>query len=110
MKRILILSALCVLLFSCSTTRVLEDGQYKLEGNEVTIIDDPLFNTSEVSNYIRQNESSGGILGFNPLLYVYNWSRKDGLFHKIGTAPIVYDEASVGTSITNIISATTTAR
>ena len=102
MKRILILSALCVLLFSCSTTRVLEDGQYKLEGNEVTIIDDPLFNTSEVSNYIRQNESSGGILGFNPLLYVYNWSRKDGLFHKIGTAPIVYDEASVGTSITNI--------
>ena len=56
MKRILILSALCVLLFSCSTTRVLKEGQYRLEGNEVTIIDDPLFNTSEVSNYIRQNE------------------------------------------------------
>lgn len=102
MKRILILSALCVLLFSCSTTRVLKEGQYRLEGNEVTIIDDPLFNTSEVSNYIRQNESSGGILGFNPFLYVYNWSKKDGLFHKIGTPPVVYDEASVGTSLTNI--------
>ena len=102
MKRVLFLSALCALLFSCSTTRVLKEGEYRLKGNEVTIIDDPLFNTSEVSNYIRQNESGGGILGFNPFMYVYNWSKKDGIFHKLGTAPVVYDEASVGTSITNI--------
>ena len=102
MKRILFLSAFCVLLFSCSTTRVLEDGQYRLEENIVTIVDDPDFNTGEVSNYIRQNDESGGILGFNPFIYVYNWSKKDGLWHKLGTPPIVYDEGSVGTSISNI--------
>ena len=102
MKRILFLSAFCALILSCSTTRVLEDGQYRLEENEVTIIDDPLFNTNEVSNYIRQNDGGGGILGFNPFMYVYNWSRKDGIWHKLGTPPVVYDEASVGTSITNI--------
>lgn len=102
MKRILFLSAFCALLISCSTTRVLQDGQYRLEENTVTITDDPFFNTGEVSNYIRQNDVSGGILGFNPFLYVYNWSKKDGLWHKLGTPPTVYDEASVGTSISNI--------
>ena len=102
MKRILFLSAICALLFSCSTTRVLKEGQYRLEENVVTIIDDPLFNTSEVSNYIRQSDDSGGILGFNPFLYVYNWSRRDGLWHKLGTPPVVYDEAAVGASLTNI--------
>lgn len=102
MKRVSILAAICILLFSCSTTRVLKDGQYRLEENVVTITDDPDFPTSEVRNYIRQNDGSGGILGFNPFLYVYNWSKRDGLLHKFGTAPIVYDEASVGTSLTNI--------
>lgn len=102
MKQFLFLAAICALLYSCSTTRVLEDGQYRLEENIVTITDDPEFNSNEVRNYIRQNDESGGLLGFNPFIYVYNWSKKDGLLHKFGTAPIVYDEAAVGTSLTNI--------
>ena len=102
MRKSLLLAAICILSFSCSTTRVLEDGQYRLEENTVTVSGDPEFNSSEISNYIRQGDESGGLLGFNPFLYVYNWSRKDGLFHKLGTPPIVYDEAAVGTSITNI--------
>ena len=102
MKRLFLSAALCLLLFSCSTTRVLQDGQYRLEGNTVTITDDPEFPASEVSNYIRQNDGDGSVLGFNPFIYVYNWSKKDGLWHKLGTPPLIYDEASVGTSITNI--------
>ena len=102
MRKSLLLAAICILSFSCSTTRVLEDGQYRLEENTVTVSGDPEFNSSEISNYIRQGDESGGLLGFNPFIYVYNWSRKDGLFHKLGTPPIVYDEAAAGTSITNI--------
>ena len=102
MRKSFLLAALCILSISCSTTRVLEDGQYRLEGNTVTVSGDPGFKESEISNYIRQDDESGGLLGFNPFLYVYNWSRKDGLWHKLGTPPIVYDEAAAGTSITNI--------
>ena len=102
MKRLFLYSGLCLLLFACSTTRVLEEGQYQLEGNNVVITDDNGFSTGEISNYIRQDDGDGGLLGFNPFVYVYNWSKKDGLWHKIGTPPIVYDEASVGTSINNI--------
>lgn len=102
MKRILLLAALCALCFSCSTTRVLKEGQYKLEDNIITVTDDDQFNSNEIRNYIRQNDVGGGVLNFNPFVYVYNWSKKDGLFHKLGTAPIVYDEPSVGASINNI--------
>ena len=102
MKRLFLYTGLCLLLFACSTTRVLEEGQYQLEGNNVVITDDNGFSTGEISNYIRQDDGDGGLLGFNPFVYVYNWSKKDGLWHKIGTPPIVYDEASVGTSINNI--------
>ena len=102
MKRLFLLAALCALLFSCSTTRVLKDGQYKLEDNVVTVTDDDQFNTNEIRNYIRQNDVGGGVLNFNPFVYVYNWSKRDGLFHKLGTAPIIYDESAVGTSLNNI--------
>ena len=102
MKRVLLIVSSCLLLFSCSTTRVLKQGQYRLEDNVITVTDDDQFNTNEIRNYIRQNDLGGGILGFNPFLYVYNWSKRDGLFHKLGTAPIVYEESAVGTSISNI--------
>ena len=102
MRKHFLPAAFCLLFFSCSTTRVLEEGQYRLEGNTVAIIGDESLNSNEVRNRIRQEDDSGGLLGFNPFLYVYNWSKKDGLWHKLGTPPIIYDEAAVGTSIANI--------
>ena len=102
MKRLLPVLAYCLFLASCSTTRVLNEGEYRLTGNRVLITDDPEFRESEIRNYIRQDSQSGGFLGFNPFLYVYNWSRRDGLWHKLGTPPVVFDEAAVSTSVTNI--------
>ena len=64
MKRIPALAALICLMISCSTTRVLDEGQYRLNGNTVTITDDSDFDTREISNYIRQNDVSGGIQSF----------------------------------------------
>ena len=40
--------------FSCSTTRVLEDGQYRLAKNKVEITNDRKFNPKEVEKYIQQ--------------------------------------------------------
>ena len=70
MKRLFLYSGLCLLLFACSTTRVLEEGQYQLEGNNVVITDDNGFSTGEISNYIRKDDGDGGLLGFNPFFYV----------------------------------------
>ncbi|MBP5567058.1 MAG: BamA/TamA family outer membrane protein [Bacteroidales bacterium] len=102
MNRIPHILLLVLALASCSTTRVLEDGQYRLTGNEISFTDEPELTEGDLSNYIRQTAGNGGLLGFNPFLYVYNWSKRDGLFHKLGVPPVVYDESSVGTSIVNI--------
>ena len=102
MKRFFPIFAFCLLAVSCSTTRVLEEGQYRLTSNNVRISGDSSLAENDVRAYIRQDAGSGGLLGFNPFLYVYNWSRRDGLFHKIGTAPVIYDERSVASSLSNI--------
>ena len=52
-----ILSVLVIaiaLVCSCSTTRVLEEGQYRLAKNEVEITNDRKFNPKEVEKYIKQ--------------------------------------------------------
>ena len=92
-----------LLLCSCSTTRVLEKDEYRLASNSVTIEGaHEGLTPGKVSPYIRQKSNGSGLFGWNPFLYMYNWSRKDGFWHKIGTAPVVYDKSAVGLSISNI--------
>jgi outer membrane protein assembly factor BamA len=96
------------LVCSCSTTRVLEDGQYRLAKNSVEITNDKKFNPKEIEKYIQQKSNSYILFGWNPLLNIYNWSGKnsDGfasnLFRKIGEAPVVYNPSQVEASIENI--------
>ena len=92
---------------SCSTTRVLAPGQYRLEKNELIATGDPSFNTSELTPYLRQQPPSSLLFGWDPFLSIYNWS--DGsdrffsrLFRKIGVAPMVFSPAAVATSAENI--------
>lgn len=101
MKRVIPLIALCLALASCSTTRVLKEGEYRLKENTISV-NDSSFNTSQMENYIRQDPGGNGILGWNPLLYVYNFSKRDGFWHKLGTAPVIFNEAAVGTSLVNM--------
>lgn len=94
---------LCTALAGCSTTRILAPGQNRLERNEIEVVNpDPDFDASELNAYIRQDAGGRGIFGWKPFMSVYNWSRRDGIWHKIGTAPVVYDEAAVGTSVSNM--------
>ena len=44
------LATAAALSFSCSTTRVLEEGQYRLASNKVEVIGDSKFNTKKVES------------------------------------------------------------
>lgn len=93
--------------FSCSTTRVLQDGEYRLASNEINILNDKKFNESKLTPYLKQKPNSYFIFGWNPFLNIYNWSNGKGkgwdrFVQKIGVAPVVYDPDMVESSIENI--------
>lgn len=100
--------ATAVLSFSCSTTRVLGDGQFRLADNKVVVDNDRKFNTKEIESYIKQKPNSYIIFGWNPFLNIYNWSGKNPdkginkFLRKIGTAPVVYQPSQVEASVENI--------
>lgn len=88
---------------SCSTTRVLQDDQYRLAGNKIKVENDKEFNSNQLNKYLKQNKG----LGWSPFLCVYNWSNGNGgawdkFVQKIGKAPVVYSPEQVDNSITNI--------
>ena len=88
---------------SCSTTRVLQDGEYRLTKNKIEIRNDDSFNSSQLNKYLKQNEN----LGWSPFMVMYNWSNGTGngwdrFLKKIGKAPVVYDPDMVESSIENI--------
>ena len=92
---------------SCSTTRVLQDGEYRLAGNRISVTNDPKFNLNEIEPYLKQKPNSYFIFGWNPFLNVYNWQTGkdngwDRFVRKIGVAPVVYDPELVDSSIENV--------
>ncbi|MBR1509906.1 MAG: BamA/TamA family outer membrane protein [Bacteroidales bacterium] len=107
MNRLKCIFLLCAAALSaaCSTTRSLADGQYLLRNNKVEV-NDKSFSASSLTSYIVQKPNSY-LLGLNPLLSVYNWGGKgetslQRFFQSFGTAPVVYQSASVDESIANI--------
>ena len=102
---ILILPA--AMLASCSTTRVLADGECRLAKNEVRIEGDTRLNAGNLGQYVKQKPNSSLIFGWNPFLNVYNWTGgKDNffgrLFRKIGTPPVVFNPDLVESSAENM--------
>ncbi len=100
-RHILAFVLLAALLASCSTTRVLQDGEYRLASNKIVVEIGDL-NASTLEPYLKQKTGNG-----TPFLYVYNWSNGKGkgwdkFVQKIGVAPVVYDAEQVGNSEHNI--------
>lgn len=95
---------------SCSTTRVLQEGEYRLAKNNIRILnpgqEKPDIKKSELAAYIKQQPNSYIAFGWNPSLIIYNWSGKNGksgkLWRKLGSAPVVYNSELVETSLENI--------
>lgn len=105
--RISILAIILMAALSCSTTRVLEDGQYRLASNKIKIDNSRSFNPSVLDPYLKQKPNSYFIFGWNPFLNIYNWQNGKGqlwdrFVQKIGVAPVVYDPDMVDSSIENL--------
>ena len=108
-NRVLIISAITAILFmaSCSTTRVLQDDQYRLTKNKIEVANDKHFNTATLNPYLKQKPNPSIIFGWNPFLSIYNWSNGKGkawdkLVQKIGQVPVIYDADMVESSVDNI--------
>ena len=111
MKRLLsilfITAAAYIMALSCSTTKVLKDGEYRLADNKITVTNDRNFDVEGLEAYLRQLPNYYFIFRWNPFINVYNWQNgKDGpwdkFVKKIGTEPVVYESAKVEESIENI--------
>ena len=55
-KRIIVLLTVILTALSCSTTRVLQDGQYRLAKNKITVSNDKTFNTGSLDAYLKQKQ------------------------------------------------------
>lgn len=107
-SRILTVLFLVIMASSCSTTRVLQDDQYRLSANKIQVTNDKKFNTGSLSPYLKQKPNPSIFFGWNPFLSVYNWSNGKGkgwdkFVQKIGQAPVIYDADLVESSIDNIL-------
>ena len=105
--RIFLFASIILAALSCSTTRVLEDGQYRLAKNKITIENSKTFNPTVLEPYLKQKPNSYFIFGWNPFLNLYNWSNGKGgawdrFVQKLGVAPVVYDPDMVDSSIENL--------
>ena len=110
MKHLFSIAAVVIAAFgllSCSTTKVLQDNEYRLAKNTITVQNSKHFNTNKLQPYLKQKPNSYFILGWNPFLNVYNWQNGKGgswdkLVKKVGVAPVVYDADLVENSIINL--------
>ena len=105
--RIFLFASIILAALSCSTTRVLEDGQYRLAKNKINIENSKTFNPAVLEPYLKQKPNSYFIFGWNPFLNLYNWSNGKGggwdrFVQKLGVAPVVYDPDMVDSSIENL--------
>ena len=101
------LLAVVALIASCSTTRVLQEGEERLAKNKIVITNNKSFSSNDLEPYIKQNPNSYFIGGWNPFLSVYNWQNGKGkgwdkFVKKIGVAPVVFDSTLVAKSEENI--------
>ena len=96
-----------VIALSCSTTRVLQEDQYRLADNKIKVTNDRKFNTSSLTPYLKQKPNPSIFFGWNPFMSIYNWSNGKGkgwdkFVQKIGQAPVIYDADLVESSVDNI--------
>lgn len=94
---------------SCNTTKYVPEGEYLLNKARIKCVDDKQVATNELRPYLRQKQNTE-ILGFWKLqLHIYNTAPADTTSkankrlarnaHKMGEAPIIYDEDATAVSM-----------
>ncbi len=101
-------------LSSCgSTTKVLDEGQWRLYDNRISITNGneyPDYSPKDLKNYIKQSPNNYYFFHWNPRLSIYNWGAgKDGKLarifrEKIGVAPVVLNTDLIASSKDGIVS------
>jgi len=91
---LLIAFAVC----SCSTTKLIPEGNYKLSSNTIRVQNDSSFKVSTLEPYLKQKPA-----GWNPMNYVYHWSsgkgtKWDKFAEKLGQPPVIFDSTQVAAS------------
>lgn len=102
-----ILTVLLLVCVSCSTTRVIPQGESRLKENKIKVLNSKNYQVSGLEPYIKQKPNSYFILGWNPFLNIYNWSNGkdngwDRFVKKIGQEPEIFDPELVGATKENI--------
>ena len=93
---------LAVLFASCNTTKFVPQGEYLLDKANVKCVDDKTVSPTALRGYLRQKQNTE-VMGFWKLqLDIYNTAPRDTTTkskkrlarnaHKMGEAPVVYDE------------------
>lgn len=103
---------ICVLLisllaYSCSTVKVVPEGEFRLKKNSIEVLNTGRIKESDLLSYVRQKPNSEFLLGWNPFLSIYNWSNGTGngwdrFVTKLGQAPVIFDSTLVKKSNENI--------
>ena len=106
------LCAILLFLAACNTTKFVPQDQYLLNKVKVKCVDDSDVSTAQLRNFARQKQNTE-ILGFWKLqLHIYNTAPSDTTTkskkqlarnaHKMGEAPVIYDEELTGISMQQI--------
>ena len=108
MKRLYAIILAAVALASCSTTKVLTEGECRLVENKVVVVGEGP-QASELQAYIKQKPNDYFIGKWNPFLYVYNWTSGKGtgwdrFVEKLGVAPVVFNQNLIPGSKKGILS------
>ena len=93
------------LALSCSTTRILPEGKYRLVSNRIKV-EGKQVRSSDLTAYLTQKPQSS-LLGISPSVAIYNWADTadtgwNNLIRKFGSPPVIFDPAQVQSSIDHI--------
>ena len=104
---ILLLAAL-LCAASCSTTRIIPEGESRLVSNKVNVTNSKDYNSHDLQPYIKQKPNTSFIFGWNPFISIYNWSGGEGsgwdrFVEKVGQKPVVLDTEMIESSKENML-------
>jgi len=85
------------LICSCSTVKVIPEGESMLRNNNIKLLNRSRVRTGDISALLRQQPNSSVVLGWKPSVVIYNWTKG-----RFGQAPVVFDSTLVYRSKENI--------